>query len=151
MTTRKLLKKIVNILPTKLKNKAYRASAIIFGLSNLNALPFYDMYHHISNLKKLGFDPDLIIDVGALFGQWTENVRVIFPEASFIMIEPQIAKKKYLEAVTHKFDNVILELSLVGDVEKDGVEFYEMGKRVKYLSGKFRSLSGKSVVENGNH
>ncbi|MDB5132677.1 MAG: hypothetical protein JWR02_2426 [Mucilaginibacter sp.] len=139
MTTRKLLKKIVNILPAKLKNKAYRASAIIFSLSNLNSLPFYDMYHHISNLKKLGFDPDLIIDAGALFGHWTTNVRGIFPEARFIMIEPQIAQKKYLEAVTHKFDNVSLELSLVGDVEKNGVEFYGMG-------------SGSSIYqENSDH
>ncbi|MDB5090261.1 MAG: hypothetical protein JWR09_4255 [Mucilaginibacter sp.] len=139
MATRKLLKKIVNILPAKLKNKAYRASAIVFGLSNLTSLPFYDMYHHISNLKKLGFDPDLIIDAGALFGQWTENVRIIFPEAKFIMIEPQIAQKKYLEAVSHKFDNVSLELSLVGDVEKNGVEFYEMG-------------SGSSIYqENSDH
>ncbi len=127
MAARELLKKIVNILPTKLKNKAYRASAIIFGLSNLTSLPFYDMYHHISNLKKLGFDPDLIIDAGALFGQWTTNVRAIFPQARFIMFEPQIVQKKYLEPITQKYQNISLELSLVGDVEKDGVEFYEMG------------------------
>lgn len=127
MTARKLIKKIVDSLPAKLKNKAYRASVVIFGLKNLSALPFYDMYHHIANLKKLGFDPDLIIDAGALFGHWTEHVKPIFPEAKFIMIEPQIGQQKYLEAVTHRFDNVNLELVLVGDVEKEGVEFYEMG------------------------
>ena len=127
MTTRKILKKIADALPVKLRNKAYRASAIMFGLSNLNSLPFYDMYHHISNLKKLGFDPDLIVDIGALHGQWTENVIGIFPQAKFIMIEPQIGQKKCLEKITHKFDNVSLELSLVGDIERDGVEFYKMG------------------------
>lgn len=127
MSTRKLLKKFVNILPAKLKNKAYRASAVVFGLSNLNSLPFYDMYHHIANLKKLGFNPDLVVDVGALFGHWTENVIAIFPEAKFIMIEPQADKRKYLEAITHKFKNVSAEFSLVGDVEKGEVEFYEMG------------------------
>ena len=127
MAIKKLLKKIVNILPGKLKNKANRASSIIFGLNNLNSLPFYDMYHHISNLKKLGFNPDLVVDVGALFGQWTENVISIFPEAMFIMIEPQTDKKQYLDEITHKFKNVRLESSLVGDVEKDAVEFYEMG------------------------
>ena len=127
MAIKTLLKKFVNLLPARLKNKAYRASAIIFSLDNLNALPFYDMYHHISNLKKLGFDPDLIIDGGACFGNWTENVRMIFPESTFIMLEAQIAQKSYLEQLTQKFDNVKLELSLVGDVEKDSVEFYEMG------------------------
>ncbi|ASU35558.1 hypothetical protein MuYL_3673 [Mucilaginibacter xinganensis] len=85
------------------------------------------MYHHIANLKKLGFNPDLVIDAGALFGQWTENVRNIFPGAKFIMIEPQVAQKTFLEAVISKFDNVSMELSLLGDVEKNGVEFYQMG------------------------
>jgi FkbM family methyltransferase len=127
MRTRKLLKKIVNILPAKLKNKAYRASAIIFGLNSVNSLPFYDMYHHIANLKKLGFDPDLVIDAGALFGNWTSNVINIFPHAEFIMIEPQIGQKKYLEAITQKFDNVSMELSLLGDAERDNIEFYQMG------------------------
>jgi len=127
MTTKKLLKKVADILPARLKNKAYRASAVMFGLSNLNSLPFYDMYHHISNLKKLGFNPDLVIDVGALFGHWTEQVIPIFPEAAFIMIEPQIDKKQYLAAITRKFNNVSAEFSLVGDVEKDEVDFYEMG------------------------
>ena len=85
------------------------------------------MYHHIANLKKLGFNPDPVVDVGALFGQWTENVIAIFPEATFIMIEPQADKRKYLDAIAHKFKNVNAEFSLVGDIEKDEVEFYEMG------------------------
>jgi FkbM family methyltransferase len=127
MSTKKLLKKFVNILPVGLKNRAYKASAVIFGLSNLNSLPIYNIYHHISNLKKLGFNPDMVIDVGALFGEWTDNVRQIFPEAKFIMIEPQIGQKQYLEVLTRKFSNVSLELSLVGDKEKDDVEFYVMG------------------------
>jgi FkbM family methyltransferase len=127
MTIRTLLKKAVNLLPARFKNKAYRASAIIFGLNNLSALPIYDMYHHIENLKKLGFNPDLIIDGGACFGNWTESVLNIFPKATFVMIEAQIAQKSYLEQLTKKFDNVSLELALVGDVEKDNVDFYEMG------------------------
>jgi FkbM family methyltransferase len=127
MSAKRILKKIVNILPMPLKNKAYKASAIIFGLSNLNSLPVYNIYHHISNLKKLGFNPDLVIDVGALFGEWTENVRQIFPEANFIMVEPQVAQKPYLEGMTRKFSNVSVELTLVGDEEKEDVDFYIMG------------------------
>ena len=127
MAMKKTLKKFINILPTKWKNRAYRASAIMFGLNNLTDTPFYDMYHHISNLKKLGFNPDLIIDVGACFGEWTQNARTIFPESKFIMVEPQIAQKNYLQEMTLKYDNVNLELSLVGEFEKDQVEFYEMG------------------------
>ena len=127
MPIKKLLKKIVTVLPVGLKNKAYKASAIIFGLNNLNSLPQYNIYHHISNLRKLGFHPDLVIDVGALFGNWTKNVKQIFPEASFIMIEPQLSQKPYLEALTSKFSDVSMELSLVGDEEKEEVAFYVMG------------------------
>jgi len=69
----------------------------------------------------------LIIDVGACFGEWTKNVRTVFPESTFIMIEPQMSQKSYLHEITSKYENVKLELSLVGESEKDQVEFYEMG------------------------
>ena len=127
MPIKPLLKKVVDILPVPVRNKAYRASSIVFGLKTLTSMPFYDMYRHIANLKKLGFNPDLIIDVGACFGQWTENVHPIFPQAAFIMIEPQSTQQHYLQKLTHKLSNTSLEFALVGDTEKESVDFYQMG------------------------
>jgi hypothetical protein len=100
------------------------------------------MYHHITNLTRLGFNPDLVIDVGALFGHWTEQVITIFPETAFIMVESQTDKKQYLEAVTRKFNNVNAQFSLVDDVEKMGWIFMKWEAGQVFMK-KIPSVIGK--------
>ena len=40
-----------------------------------------------TTLKLMGFMPESILDIGANKGDWTRNVRGIFPEANFLMVE----------------------------------------------------------------
>ena len=47
------------------------------------------MFVHINYLKQLGYNPDVVIDIGAYKGKWTFFVKKIFPSATFLMIEPQ--------------------------------------------------------------
>lgn len=42
-----------------------------------------------SNLKKMGFNPKHIIDVGANRGTWTRETMRYFPESYYTLIEPQ--------------------------------------------------------------
>ena len=42
-----------------------------------------------NTIKKLGFEPQYIIDVGANHGNWTRAALLYFPSASITMIEPQ--------------------------------------------------------------
>src|SRR5947207_559978 len=51
------------------------------------------------NLRRLGFDPHTIVDIGAYKGEWTLMTRQIFPEASFLMLEAQESRRTDLEAV----------------------------------------------------
>lgn len=53
----------------------------------------------LRNMRRLGFDPPGIVDIGAYEGEWTSMARSVFPEASFLMIEAQEAKRPKLEAV----------------------------------------------------
>ena len=117
------IKKLLNLLPGSWKRKIYSASVGTFGQ---NRTPVYHVFHHISNLRKLGFKPGLIIDGGAYIGDWTKNVRMIFPDSTFIMIEAQTSKQDILQNLTRQYDNVNLEIALMGDGEKDEVEFFEM-------------------------
>lgn len=50
-------------------------------------------------MKGMGYAPKTVIDGGANMGQWTEEVRAIFPGARFHMIEPQPACAKALAAI----------------------------------------------------
>lgn len=48
-----------------------------------------DLNSALSIIQNCGLKPKLIIDVGAHSGTWTSEVQKIFPEAEFLLIEPQ--------------------------------------------------------------
>lgn len=58
--------------------------------------PGYGWAHFFSLLKRYGFAPRWILDVGANRGHWTREAFARFPEASFVMVEPQDALKPYV-------------------------------------------------------
>ncbi len=59
----------------------------------------------LNNLKKNGFNPTKIVDIGAYEGKWTEEVSEIFPEAHFLMIEAQAEKEALIKNVAQKDSN----------------------------------------------
>src|SRR5947209_20512232 len=80
------------------------------------------MYTSLENLKKVGFKPKHIIDVGAYKGEWTLRVSKIFEDANFLMIEALDKQRNVLEKVKQKnkkFDYVIAVLGA-----KKGEEVY---------------------------
>jgi hypothetical protein len=48
------------------------------------AMVVFDYYNHI---KKCGFEPVGVLDVGANRGEWTKANQAIFPNADYLMIE----------------------------------------------------------------
>jgi FkbM family methyltransferase len=50
-----------------------------------------------SVLKKSGFSPQHILDVGANHGHWTRKALDYFPEASYTLVEPQDHLKQYVQ------------------------------------------------------
>ena len=47
-----------------------------------------DVYQRLRHIKHLGFDPKVIFDCGAFVGAWTVRVSEIFPDAIFLLVEP---------------------------------------------------------------
>lgn len=62
------------------------------------------------NLKNLGFEPDLIIDIGAFVGEWTLNCLNYYPNAQYLLFEPNFHEdlKKLKEFKNIKIINKIL-------------------------------------------
>ena len=48
-------------------------------------------------LKKAGFSPRHILDVGANHGLWTRQAMVVFPDAEYTLVEPQDELKCNIE------------------------------------------------------
>jgi FkbM family methyltransferase len=56
----------------------------------------------LENMKKIGFDPRWIVDGGALMGKWTKEVHQLYPEANFIVVEPNPEVKDSIrDALSH--------------------------------------------------
>lgn len=85
-----------------------------------------DMFWSLENMKRSGFNPKKIIDIGAYQGEWTEEVITIFPNASFLMAEAMPAKKPYLDKVVEKHKNVQYEIGVLGSSTGKEIVFHEM-------------------------
>lgn len=81
------------------------------------------MWWSIENLKKLGFQPRTILDVGAFKGEWTKRVKEIYPDASFLLVEAQPERAEEISTLVKDSPNLYFENSLVGAKSDDEVIF----------------------------
>ena len=51
----------------------------------------------LARLRSTGFIPATVLDVGANRADWSRLARTYFPQATFVLVEPQIEMRPYLE------------------------------------------------------
>jgi len=85
-----------------------------------------NLYYHVGLLRKLGYEPDLVVDIGAYRGEWTQNVLRVFPDAHFLMVEPQDDKETTLAGFASAHPNVTYRRALVGKESLEEVPFFQM-------------------------
>jgi FkbM family methyltransferase len=82
------------------------------------------MEQSLANMRRLGFRPARIVDIGAYKGEWTVLTRGIFPEAAFLMLEAQESQREALEQVKGpNGSSVKYRIALLGAENRDGVFF----------------------------
>jgi FkbM family methyltransferase len=59
--------------------------------------PAYGLEPFLSLIKRFGFNPRHIVDVGANEGSWTRRVLQFFPDAHYTLVEPQDHLKVYIQ------------------------------------------------------
>src|SRR4051794_24802602 len=52
----------------------------------------------LQHLRAVGFRPTSVLDVGANNAEWSRLAKKFFPEAKFILVEPQVELMPHLEA-----------------------------------------------------
>ncbi|MES2307862.1 MAG: FkbM family methyltransferase [Verrucomicrobiota bacterium] len=131
MSLRVTLKRgIQKIVPCFLREAIFRLGMAIGGdfapgFAFRNYPEFSWLDHSLLALKKLGFAPRMIVDVGAYEGNWTKMVYEIYPEAQFLMVEPQESKKTILQGVVQQLaPRVSLVSSLLGGEDQKSISFY---------------------------
>jgi FkbM family methyltransferase len=81
-------------------------------------------YQGIARLKRFGFLPAGILDVGAYDGNWSRGARAIFPDAHILMIDALIEKELILNAVCADLGNADSVIALLGAEDRAEEAFY---------------------------
>lgn len=98
-----LIQKIANSFGFTLVKSSYLKKALAASRA-MNNEPTFSDHHWVANVfkmaKTVGVNPNLIFDIGANHGNWTREVMPEFPNAHFLMVEPQEWLEKYFSDMT---------------------------------------------------
>lgn len=76
----------------------------------------------LESLKRLGFSPEYVLDIGAYEGNWAVEFNQIFPTSKIMMIEGQQQKQEILLHKKRHLPNSEVKIALLG-AENKTVEF----------------------------
>jgi len=86
-----------------------------------------DISWSLRQLRRFGFIPKHVMDVGAFKGDWARVCIDVFPEATIMCIEPQDAQQEELKKLASEYPKVKVIQTLLGRVERESVPFEEIG------------------------
>lgn len=88
-------------------------------------LQIASMHWSLRHLARRGFQPRSIIDIGACSGEWTRDVKSVFPKARVLMIEARQAEERNLQATAKAYGGEVdYVVSLLGAASKASTTFY---------------------------
>src|SRR4029077_13854083 len=85
-----------------------------------------DMGASLENMRRIGFAPGTVLDIGAYVGDWTRMAKEIFPACQVCMFEPQQDKEEGLRRLMQGLGGVTLKRTLLGEVPDTSVSFYPL-------------------------
>lgn len=112
---REALGLFLNLLPKEWKN----ALGIYLGAPHIN--------WSLRQLRRFGFKPEHVLDVGAFRGEWARMCLGVFPEAHITCVEPQESQQQTLADLASQAKNIKVIQVLLGKTDSFSVPFSEMG------------------------
>ena len=73
----------------------------------------------LQNIKKAGYKPGVVYDIGAYEGYWALDFLKVFPNSPIYMFEAQQTKEAFLKKIVNTRSNLHYSMALLG--AKDGV------------------------------
>lgn len=94
-----------------------------------------DLRWSLMQLRRFGFIPKHVMDVGAFKGDWVRICLNVFPEATITCIEPQNETQQDLQKLARENPNTKVIQTLLGGSERENVPFQEIGQGSSVLLG----------------
>jgi FkbM family methyltransferase len=83
------------------------------------------MHWSLQNIKRIGFEPNFAVDIGAYEGFWTRDFLEVFPSTKVLMLEAQSSKATKLQSVCSEFTNTQYHIALLSGEEGKEFSFIE--------------------------
>ncbi len=83
------------------------------------------LHWSLQNLKKKGFYPANVVDIGAYEGKWAKDFLEVYPQSKILMIEAQEKKEIILKALKKSNSNIDYTIALVSSSDNLEVNFLE--------------------------
>jgi FkbM family methyltransferase len=112
---RSALGNILRILPSEWKQRL----AIHLGVPSIR--------WSLMQIKRFGFNPNQVMDVGAFRGDWAKICTQVFPGAQITCVEPQNEVQSNLRQLAFTNPNIHIIKILLGKELKENVPFNEIG------------------------
>jgi FkbM family methyltransferase len=100
-------------------------------IKNDLGVPSHDLAFR--NLKKCGFVPTFVLDIGAYEGEWTKSFLKVFPNTPILMIEAQEIKEEKLKKVCQQFPTVSYSIAVCSSSSNETVSFVETGETTSHV------------------
>lgn len=80
--------------------------------------PEFGMHVTLKGLKDRGYLPNVVFDIGAADGSWTQHALQVWPDAHYVCFEPLVERRASLDKLVAQHPGqVSLQACGVGDVE----------------------------------
>lgn len=99
----------------------------------------------LSNLRNAGFSPQKIIDAGAFHGEWSLTAASIFPEAQYLLIEPQPEAAPLLKKICARHPSFTHRAALLGPV-RGQISFLLEGTNSRIVPADFKPSKGQTLL-----
>lgn len=66
-------------------------------ITSTKKYPNADLHACLANVKKRGFEAKHVLDIGANQGRWSGQCEIVYPKATYTLIEPQSEMKRPLD------------------------------------------------------
>jgi FkbM family methyltransferase len=76
----------------------------------------------LEDVRERGFRPQGVLDIGANRGDWTRVTRTIWPEAEFLLVEPQPEMREPLERLCREHDGISYVLAGAGSTPGERIQ-----------------------------
>ena len=122
------LRRALGFLPTSRHDRALRhllphcseETRFRFGLPTLPGL--------LRHLRRNGFQPSTVVDVGACVGEWSRAAAAVFPGSDYVLIEANPENGAALERTCLKsVGRFRYVMALLGSKDGEAVDFYQSG------------------------